>query len=228
MLTRTRVKVCGVTKPHDARVAVDLGADAIGVNFHPGSRRLVTTEQAKAIVKAVAPFVEVVGVFVEQTPEQIRAIIDAAGLSAIQLHGDYPPSALVQLGGVRATVAFPWEQGATEARVAAYLSECASQGAMPVGVLIDTKRGAGFGGTGLTWDWAEARDFICELPIVLAGGLSPENVERAIELLDPYGVDVAGGVEAEPGIKDPEKIGRFLNAVASADKKKRIPQPELE
>lgn len=202
----TRVKICGLTRLEDALLAARLGADALGFNFWPGSRRYVDPDAARAIVDRLPPFVTAVGVFVNQPPTEVLAIAARAGVVAVQLHGDegwedvngYPIPAVkaLRLAG-RESLA-----DLHRYRVRAFLLDAPSDG---------------FGGSGRTCDWALAREVAERVPVVLAGGLGPENVAEAIRAVRPYAVDVASGVESSPGVKDPDRLRRFLARAREED-----------
>lgn len=196
-----RVKICGVTRLEDALLAARLGADAIGLNFWPRSRRHVDVEAARAIVAALPPLVPAVGVFVNQPRDEILAIAARARLSVVQLHGDEPP---------HACEGFPvpvWKALRLASPLPlAWLDEWPVQG-----FLLDAPAGSGrYGGTGVTCDWDVAREAAARAPVLLAGGLGPENVAAAIRAVRPWGVDVASGVESSPGVKDPDKLAAFV------------------
>ena len=185
------IKICGITTPRDAEIAIDLGASAIGLIFAP-SRREVSLERAREIALVVRGRAELVGVFKELL--SVRAVHDAVGLDRAQIHVPGQPDARLPI--VRAIR--PTE-----------LSTCADVSADET-ILID-----GSEGRGLTFDWTVAR--AVSRPFVLAGGLSPANVEDAIHKARPMGVDVTSGVESAPGQKDQEKLARFFEAVRRAD-----------
>lgn len=213
-----RIKVCGVTRAEDARVAADAGADAIGLNFYAKSPRFVTADSARAIRDAVADCVRVVGVFVNETPERIAELIDAVGLDAVQLHGDEPFDAVAALpAGVPVVRAF--RVGAEGLGPAGdYASAVAGAGRPLAAALVDAAAAGAYGGTGKTVDWALVRrqsDCLAGTPIVLAGGLQPGNVAAAIREVRPAGVDVASGVESQPGIKDAELVRDFVASAGS-------------
>lgn len=197
-----RVKICGITNADDALHAAACGADALGLVFYPGSPRCVTPEQARAICAALPPFVSRVGLFVNETPERIRAIAGACGLDVLQLHGDeapqeclLPPYRVVK--GVRPRTA----------------ADLAALAAYPVAaLLVDAAVPGQFGGTGQRADWALAAQLAAAHRVVLAGGLTPANVAAAVRAVRPYAVDVASGVEAAPGRKDPDKVAAFIRA----------------
>jgi len=201
------VKICGVTRGEDAGMVAAAGADWIGINFWPGSKRHVTLEQAAEVMLAargVRRDVVLVGVFVDQTREWIEEVVDRLALDMVQLHGDQPAgeAALLRVPVIRA-VALGAE--ADLDRLGRY--PCAYH-------LVDTPS-AGVGGSGRVGDWGLARQAVlrCEQPVLLAGGLTPDNVGDAIAAVRPGGVDVASGVESAPGIKDRRLVERFLRAV---------------
>lgn len=196
----TRVKICGITSPEDALCAAEAGADAIGLIFWAASKRAVDLERAQAIARVLPPFVSVVGVFVDETPDVVRSIADAVGLSAVQLHGaervpDWArfPRPVLKALPVEAYAASPWRN----ARAA---------------ILVDAHDPVTIGGTGQTVDWEAARAIAATRPMVLAGGLTPDNVAEAVARVRPWGVDVASGVERSPGVKDPVKVRAFVAA----------------
>jgi phosphoribosylanthranilate isomerase len=201
----TRVKVCGIRTPEDARAAVDAGAAAIGMVFWPGSPRVVDVAAARAIVRALPTSVFAVGVFVNQPVDEINSIVDAAGLFGVQLHGDEPLDAIgrIRRPVIRSmTLARAAEIDAIDARVT---------------LLLDAHDPQRRGGTGRTIDWERAREIAARRHVMLAGGLTAANVEQAIEMVRPYAVDVSSGVEKEPGVKDHARIRAFMEAVRRAD-----------
>ena len=195
-----KVKICGITTAADAEHAAACGADALGFVFYPRSPRCVTPDQVSKIVAGLPPFVTRVGLFVNEDPQRIRAIAAACGLDVVQLHGDEPPADCVLpplrvIKGVRP-------------RSEAELLSCA---AYPVAaVLVDAAVPGQFGGTGQCADWGLAACLAARQRVILAGGLTPVNVADAVRQVKPYGVDVASGVEAAPGRKDPELVARFI------------------
>ena len=208
-MTRTRIKICGLTRIDDARLAVDLGADALGFVFWPASPRYLTPEQAGLIVAALPRFVTAVGVFVNQEPDQVRRVIDEVGLGAVQLHGDEP---------VEQWTSMPCQTlkavGVDGAFDAASLRTWPGT-VMPLLDVADPERR---GGTGKSIDWTRAAEAATTRRVVLAGGLRPDTVERAIAIVAPYGVDVSSGVEREPGVKDADRLRALFAAVARADR----------
>jgi phosphoribosylanthranilate isomerase len=207
-MMRTRVKVCGITRQEDAWLAVELGADAVGFVFWPGSPRCVDPAKAAAIARGLPPFVTCVGVFVSQPLDDIRGVARAAGLGAIQLHGEEPAEMWAKVPGACIKAI-----GVGEA------FDVASLSGWPVSVLplLDVHDPARRGGTGRAVDWTVAAAAARVRPVVLAGGLRPENVEDAIQRVHPYAVDVSSGVEREPGIKDAVRLRAFFEGVARAD-----------
>jgi phosphoribosylanthranilate isomerase len=205
---RTRIKVCGVTRPEDARLVVALGIDALGFVFWPRSPRYVTAAQAAAIASALPPMVCTVGVFVDQPVEEVRRIAAEVGLSAVQLHGDEPLPSWSLVPGV-CLKAVGGGAGADPASIAAWPPH--------VYPLVDAVDPVRRGGTGLPADWAAAAALARVRPAVLAGGLDASNVADAIARVRPYAVDVSSGVERSPGIKDSNRLRAFVEAVAAAD-----------
>jgi phosphoribosylanthranilate isomerase len=198
----TRVKICGITRLEDALEAVRLGADALGFNFWPGSKRFIAPAEARRIIRALPPLVTTVGVFVDPSHDEAVAAAAVSGVQVLQLHGDESPEACraFQLPVVKALrVAGP----EALAEVARYRGLA--------GILLDAAS-PGYGGSGLTFDWSIAREAATRVPLLLAGGLVPENVGEAVRAVRPWAVDVASGVESSPGVKDPEKLARFIRA----------------
>lgn len=205
---RTRVKICGITRVDDAREAVRLGADAIGLVFHPPSPRHVNLRQAREIRAMVPAFVTVVGLFVDAEPELVREAVAAVPLDLLQFHGAEPPEYCRSQGR-------PYMKAVRMREGVDLRSECARYGDAAA-LLVDTYRPGVAGGTGETFDWSRIpRDL--GLPLVLAGGLDPGNVDAAVRQVRPYAVDVSGGVEAAKGIKDPAKMQAFMRGVYRAD-----------
>jgi len=207
-MTRTRIKVCGITRLDDALRAVELGVDALGFVFWPGSPRRVSLRQAAEIAAALPPLVAAVGVFVDQPLDEIRTIASAVGLSAIQLHGDEAPGTWTRVPG-RCIKAIGVGAGFDPAAVRAW----------PLAVLplLDAHDPARRGGTGRIVGWDIAAELARARRIILAGGLGASNIRDAIARVRPFAVDVSSGVEREPGIKDPERLRAFIEGVAAAD-----------
>ena len=204
----TRVKICGITTWQDARLAVDLGASALGFNFYPPSPRSISPADAWAIIRQLPPFVEAVGVFVDWPPLVVDALARAVQLGAVQLHGSESPVEVAELARKRRVIkAVRVQSGFRPASLAKYRGAAA--------ILLDGFAPDLHGGTGRTVDWKLARAASRFGRIVLAGGLNPENVAEAIRIARPYAIDVASGVESRPGRKDPVKLRALFAAVDS-------------
>lgn len=201
------VKICGVTTVDDALQCVEAGADALGLNFWPGSPRCVDVTTARSIVDASVDRVEVVGVFVDFSLDQIRRILGESGVPWAQLHGREPPDMVAALLP-RAYKALHVADGSVVELARAYPGEH---------LLLDASVPGVPGGTGRTFDWTIAAAVAKERKLTLAGGLNPENVQRAIRVVQPYRVDVASGVEKSPGHKDPSRVRAFIAAAKSPD-----------
>jgi phosphoribosylanthranilate isomerase len=205
------VKVCGVTSEEDALMAARAGADAVGLVFWPGSARRVDVACARRIAEALPPLVLRVGVFVDAPREEMTRIADEVGLDLLQLHGSEPPERLAGLPR-RALKAVRVGSGFTAEEALRYEGRAA-------GVLLDTRAEAAPGGTGTPFDWSLARAVREGASyLVLAGGLTEDNVALAIREVRPDAVDVSTGVESSPGRKDPEKVRRFLEVVRSTQR----------
>jgi phosphoribosylanthranilate isomerase len=212
------VKVCGVTSVADAVGAAEAGADAIGLNFYPGSARFVDLDQARQIAQAVPGSTVKVGVFVDAPIEQILATVRQVPLDWVQLHGDEPPESLAHLANVKLIKAFRLA-AADSAPIARFLEDCRRTSRLPDAVLVDAYRPGQYGGTGQRAPWEALlppRDWLSDLPLVLAGGLTPENVQQAIQQVSPAAVDTASGVEQRPGHKSPERVRRFVRSAREA------------
>jgi len=221
----TWVKICGITNLQDAQLAVEAGADAIGFVFYRKSPRKVETETVRAIVEKISESVEKVGVFVDETPNQIHEMVSATGLTAVQLqrpslvdsvmNGPESPAELLGVGKV-----IPAISGESLKMGGVLISQDARE--KMFALLFDSQANGVLGGTGTAFDWQGTRGMIqvisLKLPVIVAGGLTPANVTQAIRLLKPFGVDVSSGVEAKPCKKDPEKIRAFVQAARSAGK----------
>lgn len=196
------VKICGITRLEDALAAADAGASAIGFVFWPNSPRFIDPYRARAIVRRLPPFVTPVGLFVDQPPEFIAGVSSLVRLGAVQLHGDETP-AFASAIGLPVIKALPVE-GARDWPVGATL-------------LLDAHDPARRGGTGRTIDWHAAATVAAERRVLLAGGLTPENVADAIARVRPFGIDVSSGVERAPGVKDRHRITALFEAVHGSD-----------
>ncbi|HVP69604.1 MAG TPA: phosphoribosylanthranilate isomerase [Anaeromyxobacteraceae bacterium] len=204
-MSQVRVKICGIRRLEDALLAVRLGADALGFNFWPESRRYVSPSAVAAIVERLPPFVTSVGVFVNQPEAELRAVAAESGVRVLQLHGDEPPDLCARLP-LPVVKAIAVDQVRTLSRLLSYEVSA---------FLLDTPS-RGFGGSGVPFDWSLAEGVSEVAPVILAGGLTPENVAEAIRAVRPYAVDVASGVESAPGEKDPAKLARFIAAARGA------------
>ena len=209
-----KVKICGLKTLADSLATCQAGADMLGFNFYEPSARYLAVDDCRQIVaavKAAYPTVVCVGVFVNHPLAQINAIISITGLDLAQLSGDEPPETLAALGpkGFRALRS----QTLAEAHQAA---EKLSRRATPPAFLLDSHQKGAYGGTGKTGDWQVAAEIATQYPILLAGGLSPENVASAINAVQPWGVDVASGVESQRGVKDLGKIKIFIQQAKAA------------
>ena len=207
-MTKTRIKICGITSAEDARQAADSGADAIGLVFYGPSPRNVTVQQAAEVAAAVAPLVTVVGLFVDESAARIERILHKVPLGMLQFHGDESGDFCRQFNR-------PWMK-ALRVRPEMDLVVACTDYHGASAILLDAWQDGVPGGTGKTFDWRLVRHAL-PLPVVLAGGLNPGNVAQAIAQLRPAAVDVSGGVEQAPGRKDAEKIRQFVAAVRAAD-----------
>ncbi len=207
-----KIKVCGLTSIGDALACVSGGADWIGLNFHPGSSRRIETSLASEIVAALPPSAHAVGLFVDRPPDEVASLADRIGLKIVQLHGNEPPTDLVALGHLRIIRAFRLGDTEAVARMVRYLSRSHELGRAPDAVLVDAYVAGQSGGTG----HAIASELLRILPpfpnLILAGGLTPENVAGRIAQVRPWMVDVASGVESAPGHKDPGRVAAFVRA----------------
>src|SRR5664280_677680 len=184
-----RVKICGITNQEDALIASDIGADALGFVFAKGSPRTITPEAAGNIIYKLPPFIVPVGVFVDSPVEEILSIIEYTGIQCIQLHGNESPSEFTNIN-VPIIKAFRVNEHFKAATLASFKASA---------YLLDTYVDGAAGGTGKTFDWNMAISAKAYGRIILAGGLTPENIKDAITMVRPYGIDVSSGVESEPG-----------------------------
>jgi phosphoribosylanthranilate isomerase len=209
----TRVKICGLTNPKDALVAAEAGADFLGFIFYPPSPRYVTPEQVQEIVTQIRsqspiPNLHLVGVFVDQRPEIVAQTLDFCGLDYAQLHGTEPPERVNTLmdWGLSVIKAFRVRDGTSLVEIERYRATA---------YLLDAYVPGQPGGTGHTFDWALAMRARQYGPVILAGGLTPDNVAQAVHQVQPWAVDVSSGVEATPGRKDHDKLRQFIAAAKS-------------
>lgn len=211
---RTRIKVCGITNIEDAKAAIDAGVDAIGFIFAENSPRYVSPEKVKEIVAALPPFINITGVFVDKDPVEIEEIIAYCGLNYVQLHGSEDGEYCSKLA-----------QAATPCKVIkAFRVGTATMAAdfkpyeeSVKGFLLDTYVEGQEGGTGKPFNWSIIESLNLQLPVILAGGLTPENVAEAVRAVRPFAVDINSGVEIEPGKKDIDKLRAAIANVAEAD-----------
>ena len=205
-----KVKVCGITSYEDAASALDQGVDALGFNFYPRSPRYIDPLTARSIIRRIPPFVTAVGLFVNLAArDELEEVARRAGVHVLQLHGDESPEYCRGLPDWQLIKALrignrPIQENLEEYPVQAFL--------------LDSKDDALFGGTGKSFEWDLARGISRVRPIILAGGLRPDNVREAIRAVRPYGVDVCGGVESKPGKKDPGKLVEFMNEVRNVSR----------
>lgn len=206
-----RIKICGITNPADAAMAAEAGADALGFVFWKKSPRYVAPSTAAAIIGSLPPFVTAVGVFVNELPERIVEIAVAAGLGCVQLHGDENPGVCgtikASVVGLRLIKAFRVSKGFDIMSLKPYSAQA---------YLLDAYKAGVPGGTGQTFDWEVAVKAKEMGRIILSGGLTPSNVAEAVREVRPYAVDVSSGVERSPGLKDADKVVRFIEAAKGA------------
>ena len=201
-----RVKICGITRVEDALFAERLGAFAVGFVFHPRSGRYIRPADAGHIARALGPGIMKVGVFVNDDPATVRTIVAEAGLTAVQFHGDETPEYVREFSDLKVIKVFRVGDGFDPGCIRAY-----SEGLF----LLDTMIAGAYGGTGKPFDWRVAASCRSYGSIIIAGGLTPLNVDEAIRTTEPWGVDVSGGVEVSSGIKDHAAMNAFFNAVRS-------------
>ena len=206
-MSRTRVKICGITREQDLEAAVSAGADAVGFVFYPKSPRFLEPRRAAELVRAVPPFVARVGLFVNPDPSDLAEILAEVPIDLIQFQGDESPELCEQAGSPYLKVA--------RMRAGLDLLEFARAYPSARGLLLDAYVES-YGGAGQSFDWSMVPKNL-PLPVIVAGGLTPDNVGLAIGQLRPWGVDVSSGVEAAKGIKDADKIAAFIAAVKKAD-----------
>jgi phosphoribosylanthranilate isomerase len=207
-VVHTRIKICGITRPEDARSAADSGADAIGLVFYPRSPRAVSVEQASEIVASLPPFITSVALFVDESVDEINRVLNRVPVDMIQFHGDETAAFCSSFGR-------PWIK-ALRVRPDLDIRALTERYADARAILLDAWQEGVPGGTGRQFDWALVPASLPR-PVVVAGGLNPDNVGEAVSRLRPAAVDVSGGVESSPGIKDAAEIGRFVAAVRKAE-----------
>ncbi len=199
----TRIKICGIKHQDDALKAVEYGADAIGLIFVEKSPRYVSLTEARLIAESIPPFVTVVGLFMDASAATVREALKVVPINLLQFHGDESPEFCEQFEMPYIKVLRMREN----VNVVAFAQEYPNA----AGILLDTYSKAG-GGSGQTFDWSLIPEGI-PLPLILAGGLNPDNVASAVETVKPYAVDVSSGVESEPAVKDHKKIEQFIKEV---------------
>ncbi|MDM8565806.1 phosphoribosylanthranilate isomerase [Candidatus Halobeggiatoa sp. HSG11] len=207
-MLHTRVKICGITRPQDAIFAADLGVDAIGLVFYANSPRAVEIAQAQAIIQKLPPFVTTVGLFVNAKPNFVQHVLANVSLDVLQFHGEETPDYCVGFSKpyIKALRMRP------DINIKQYTQIYTSAQAL----LLDSYVKGTKGGTGVTFDWQQVPTDL-STPIIVAGGLTADNVTQVITKLQPYAVDISGGVESAKGIKDAEKITAFMQGVLNAN-----------
>ncbi|OPX56627.1 phosphoribosylanthranilate isomerase [Oceanospirillum multiglobuliferum] len=200
-MPRTRVKICGITRIEDALDAITFGADALGFVFYPPSPRYITPEAAAEIIQQLPPFITTVALFVDEPASEVSRISLLTQVDLLQFHGSESAQFCQQFQR-------PWIK-ALRVKDAETVHTAITEYSTARALLLDSYRAGVPGGTGETFNW-ELIPKNCPLPIILAGGLTPENIQTAVEQIRPYGVDVSGGVEARKGVKDPVKIDAFI------------------
>lgn len=205
---RTRIKICGFTRVDQLQEAAALGVDAVGLVFYEPSPRYVTVEQARSLCAALPPFVTAVGLFVDAPAEQVQAVLRQVPLTLLQFHGDETPAYCEQF-------ALPYIK-AVRVKPGLDLLQYATNFASARGLLLDAYVAGVPGGTGERFDWSLIPASL-SLPVVLSGGLSPENVTEAVKAVRPWAVDVSSGVELGKGSKDTAKMAAFIDGVRNAD-----------
>lgn len=199
-----RVKICGITRREDALAAVEYGADALGFVFFKQSPRYITPERARDIIKQLPPFITTVGVFVNEEASKIDEIINATGLAVVQLHGNEPQD-----------MCYKWQRVIKAFRISDIIDLDLVKNYHVSAYLLDTYSEKSYGGTGETFNWDIAAAMKEIGKIILAGGLTPQNVEKAVRHVHPYAVDVSSSVEQEKGIKDADKMKLFIERAKS-------------
>jgi phosphoribosylanthranilate isomerase len=203
-----KIKICGITNLDDALASADMGADALGFNFYKKSPRYIEPDKAAEIIAQLPPFIIPIAIFVNEREERIREILAGTCIQGVQFHGDETPE-FCQRFGTRVIKAFQVKDKESLKHMAHYRVSA---------YLLDSYRDGLRGGTGTTFDWHLAVVAKTFGKVILAGGLTPENVTEAVKLVQPYGVDVAGGVEKEKGVKDHAKIKKFITEVRRASR----------
>jgi len=222
-VNRTRIKICGVTRPQDAVAAARFGADAIGMIFHETSRRSISPDVARKIVSALPPFVTPVALFVDEDPQTVLDTAAALNIRTVQLHGDESPADVSEMRGLTVLKALHVDADTLSNTLAEWRVAIAEEDLLNLAAFVLDTKSDRPGGSGIENDWSA----ICELqsegdfkglpPIIVAGGLKPDNVAKVVSEIHPWAVDVSSGVESAIGQKAEEKIESFVNAVREAD-----------
>ncbi len=214
MHSRTRIKMCGMTREKDVEAGVNAGLDALGFIFYEKSPRNVYPDFVRAVISKVPPFVDCVGVFVDRDREEVQEIIEYCGLSHAQLHGKESPKYCERVERFTSPchVIKAFRVGTNSKK-----EDFSPYDDLVHGYLLDTYEKGSVGGTGTSFDWSIIEALELQRPMILAGGLSPDNVENAIRNISPFGVDVNSGVEVEPGVKDHELLKEFVRIVRQTD-----------
>jgi phosphoribosylanthranilate isomerase len=214
----TKIKICGIKTVNEALAALDAGADMLGFNFYPKSPRYISVGQCRDIMSVMRKYSHImyVGVFVNASVAEVRAALETCALTLAQLHGDETPEMLNSLDG-KAFKAFRGVPRSLHGFSREY----------PPAFLVDASVKGAYGGTGVTADWGTAAELAKQYPLLLAGGLTPENVVEAVSHVKPWGVDVASGVESSPGVKDPVKMKAFVQAVKNLHAKRPVSSRKL-
>jgi len=213
---RTRAKICGLTRSQDVQAAVYAGADAIGFVFYEPSPRNVNISQVKALVKHIPPYVSIVGLFVNATAEEIAKVLESVTLDVIQFHGDETAEQCQQIAQYNKRRWYKAIQVKPDLDLVSTIQQYQDAGASAI--LLDAWHPELKGGTGHQFDWSKFPKL--DIPLILAGGLNPENIEDAINTTRAYAVDVSGGVESAKGIKDQQLIERFMQGVQRGSAKR--------
>jgi phosphoribosylanthranilate isomerase len=218
----TKIKICGIKTLPDALAAIQAGADMLGFNFYPKSPRYIEAAacaEITSVLREKHPAITLVGVFVNSSVSEIRNTLATAHLHLAQLHGDETPEMLAELGplafkAIRLPSSVSIRESVIESVVkSASIRESVTESVNHPALLLDSSAPGLYGGSGLTTDWNAAAQIAKQFPILLAGGLTPENVAEAVRQVNPWGVDVASGIESAPGVKDPVKMQGFVKAV---------------
>ena len=207
-----RVKVCGITNLKDALLSIEAGADALGFIIYPGSKRFIKAKEVRRITSSLPPFVSKVGVFVNEDPRDVLEILSYAHLDLAQLHGEESPEDCEYVGAHRVIKVFRLKSEEEVEKIEPYVGKVRA-------ILLDTYDTKVYGGTGKPFDWRIAlkvKERFPGLPLILSGGLNPENVSEAVKTVSPFAVDVCSGVEREPGVKEPEKVMEFVKRAKCA------------